>query len=314
MAALWRYPLGLLLTVVPPLGLIGWASPTAAAGLLFPATGYAGFAFTLCIPGLILRGQKLGLAGVAAGILLAHLLSGPLPQLPSGWEAIDTSFGPISHAQVSLLREYEIEQQIQIRAIHSRARVVIFPEAVVPKWTAATDLFWSDTTSVLRKAGKVILVGALKPNVHREAFDFRATLAALQSSATSPEPIAEPVIAETPTYENEVMIRGAQTGEFVERVPVPIGMWKPFTGRGVPLSLDNPGTVSIAGRRTAVIICYEQLIPWPVLASFIERPSIIVAISNNVWVAGTPIPRIEQTTMSAWAALFHVPILSAENT
>ena len=45
--SLWRCPISLLATIVPPLGLIGWASPAAAAGLLFPGTGYVGFTLTL---------------------------------------------------------------------------------------------------------------------------------------------------------------------------------------------------------------------------------------------------------------------------
>jgi hypothetical protein len=36
--SLWRATLGLVLTVVPPLGVIGWASPLTAAGVLFPGT------------------------------------------------------------------------------------------------------------------------------------------------------------------------------------------------------------------------------------------------------------------------------------
>ena len=56
--ALWRVPLGLLISIVPPLGLIGWASPTVAAGLLFPATGYVGFALTLCLPGCLAVAPK----------------------------------------------------------------------------------------------------------------------------------------------------------------------------------------------------------------------------------------------------------------
>jgi hypothetical protein len=33
--ALWRAPVGLTLTVIPPLGIIGWASPLTTAGFLF---------------------------------------------------------------------------------------------------------------------------------------------------------------------------------------------------------------------------------------------------------------------------------------
>src|SRR5437763_5617674 len=40
--ALWRIPIALVLTTVPPLGIIGWASPLTAAGLVFPATAWIG--------------------------------------------------------------------------------------------------------------------------------------------------------------------------------------------------------------------------------------------------------------------------------
>jgi len=102
-------------------------------------------------------------------------------------------------------------------------------------------------------------------------------------------------------------------GEFIQRVPIPIGMWRPFTSAGVPLNLAGPGTISISGKRAAIIICYEQLILWPILTSMIEKPSIIVAVANNVWVSGTPVPVIEEAVMRSWAALFHLPIMFATN-
>jgi hypothetical protein len=312
-AAFWRCPAGLLLTIIPPLGLIGWASPIAAAGLLFPATGFVGLAPTLCLPGALVAARKLGLATVLAGVLLAHVLAGPTPLSPGDWAATNTHFGPISHVPIGPLREYQIEQAVQSQAINSSARVIIFPEAVVPRWTAVTDLFWSDTIRTLRRSGKTILVGALRLQMDTPQFDFAETLASLQSP-NAPSYVHRSTATASPSYDNEVIVRGAQAGEFVQRVPVPIGMWKPLTGTGVPLRLINPGTISIGGRRTALIICYEQLIPWPVLTSFIERPSILVAIANNVWMNGTPIPNVEQTTMRAWAALFRVPIVFAANT
>ena len=91
-------------------------------------------------------------------------------------------------------------------------------------------------------------------------------------------------------------------------------MWKPFTSAGVPLNLAGPGTISISGKRAAIIICYEQLILWPILASMIEKPSIILAVANNVWVSGTPVPQIEKAAMCSWATLFHLPIIFAANT
>ena len=292
---LWRCPIALLLTIVPPLGLIGWASPIAAAGLLFPAAGYAGLALTLCLPGFIFNSGDLGLIAVATIICAFHIGKPSTPQPPGNWQAINTTFGPAGHTQANLVREYEIGRKIQSRAGRSKARVVIFPEAVAASWT----------DKIFQSNSQIILVGVTEPK--NKEFDFTAALGSLRCS-----PAQIPAV-ERVSYSNKLVVRGAQIGEFEQRVPIPIGMWKPFTHSGVPLNLSGPGTISIAGRRVAVIICYEQLIPWPVLTSFVERPSIIVAVSNNVWVSGTSIPQVEQTTMRAWAALFEVPALFAAN-
>ena len=179
--------------------------------------------------------------------------------------------------------------------MHSRARVIVFPEAVAADWTG--ELF--------RDARKIVLLGATGPL--RRPFNLDAALAALQSSSSGTES------AKAAKYKNEILIRGAQTGEFMQRVPIPIGMWRPYTQGGVPLNLSGPGTILVAGQRTAIIVCYEQLIGWPILASLLEKPSVIVAVSNNVRVAGTKIPRIEQTEMRSWAALFHLPVIFAAN-
>ena len=292
---LWRSPIALLLTIVPPLGLIGWASPIAAAGLLFPGTGYVGFAFTLLLPGIIISAAEEGIIGLLGLTLLLHLIPAPSLRIPNGWEAINTNFGPVAHEKADFLSEYRIAREIHDYVVHSRASVIVLPEAVAADWTG--ELF--------RDVPKIVLLGATGPL--RTPFDLDATLAALQSSPSAAKP------TKAANYKNEVLIRGAQTGEFVQRVPIPIGMWRPYTRSGVPLNLSGPGTVLIAGRRTAIIVCYEQLIGWPILASFLERPSVIIAVSNNVWVAGTKIPQIEQTVTQSWAALFHVPILFATN-
>ena len=89
-SALWRVPLGLLASIVPPLGLIGWASPTVAAGLLFPATGYAGFALTLFMPGCLTVSPR---RTVVCAVVLAvgcNLIHPRPPEVPTGWQGIDT--------------------------------------------------------------------------------------------------------------------------------------------------------------------------------------------------------------------------------
>lgn len=295
-AALWRSPIALLLTVVPPLGLIGWASPLAAAGLLFPGLGSIGFALALLLPGFLVIGSPKISFGCLVFLVGAHISAPPRQCVAPGWQAVNTHFGDVGHGGADLLREYRIARELQRLADCSRARVIIFPEAVAANWTA--ELF--------PQKGKIIVLGSTAPV--SEAPDFSASIAALQGS-----PIRQ-CTAAAASYRNELLIRGTASDEFSQRVPVPLGMWKPFTNTGVPLNLFGPGMITIAGERVAPIICYEQLITWPVLTSFLEQPTLIVAVSNNVWVNGTSIPRIERTTMLAWSELFRVPLLSATNT
>jgi hypothetical protein len=295
-AALWRSPIALLLTVMPPLGLIGWASPIAAAGLLFPGECFVGFALTLFLPGLLVIGTAEINFGCLILLLCAHFAAPPPPHALARWEAVNTHFGEVGHGGADLLREYRIGRELQRFVNRSSAQVIIFPEAVAASWTA--ELF--------QGKGKTIVLGVTTPAP--QALDLTATIAALQSSP------AEQVTTVPASYQNELLIRGAANGEFSQRVPVPLGMWKPFTSTGVALNLAGTGLVTIAGERVAPIICYEQLIVWPTLTSFLERPTAIVAVSNDVWVSETAVPRVQRTAMLAWSELFRVPLLIAANT
>lgn len=238
-ASLWRCPAALLSSVLLPLGLIGWASPTSAAGLLFPGAGYAGFALTLCLPPLISNSGRLERFAIAAIIGAFHFGFMSTPQPPNDWGAIDTNFGAVGHGPTDMVREYQIGREIQLQSLRSKARVVIFPEAVAASWTA----------DLLQSVNKTILVGSVEPTV--KSLDFTAALNALRCSQRQIAP------TEPTTYSNKLLVRGAQIGEFVQRVPIPIGMWRPFASSGVPLNLNGPGTLMISGQRVAVIICYE---------------------------------------------------------
>ena len=84
-------------------------------------------------------------------------------------------------------------------------------------------------------------------------------------------------------------------------------MWHPFGNYGVPLHLNGPGVIQVAGERVAVLICYEQILVYPVLASMLQRPTILVGISNTFWFSGTPIPRYQATLSVRGRSCFAFP-------
>ena len=62
-----------------------------------------------------------------------------------------------------------------------------------------------------------------------------------------------------------------------------------------------------------MLICYEQLIVWPVLTALVDEPDVLITIANVAWLAGTPIPDCQAAAVRCWARLFWLPIVSAIN-
>jgi hypothetical protein len=115
---------------------------------------------------------------------LANLVHPTDPHPPAGWVAVDTHFGPISHGAPNPLAEYRVAQEIQQEVLSRHATVIVFPETVVPYWTASTDAFWEQTLAALRAGGKTIIVVARVPEGGPPAgrlADFATTIAVLRS-------------------------------------------------------------------------------------------------------------------------------------
>lgn len=207
----WRTPLGLLLTVVPPLGLIGWASPLTAAGYLFPGTSWFGVLAVMIAAGSLAAFPK---TAASLTVLVAAVLNltygGSAHQIP--WEGIDTHFGGISHERTSALQDLSSAETIQRSAFASSARVVVFPEAIVPNWGVATDAFWSGLISQLGKAGKTIIVGSKvsvpAPPAQFSADDFAASIAILRATNSMPRvPIAQLLPPDSGTCSSFAVLR-----------------------------------------------------------------------------------------------------------
>ena len=277
----WTTVVAIALTAVPPLCIVGWASPLIAAGVLFPKTAWAGVAAVLALPGLLLSERPRVVTAItvtaASFVLNAHVE--PL-SAPNGWEGETTRI----HRQPKsdYLADFIVDEQLQQTALSSRARFLVFPEGAVRRWTDATDAFWVATLS---GSQKTLLMGAGQP------------------------------VPGSSRYTNSVVIVGEYPRHAVhQRIPVPGGMWNPFRPQsGFGLNLFGAGIVEVGGERAAILICYEQLLTWPMLRSAIARPTLLIAISNEVWTAATSVPRVQRACVRAWARLFGLPVISAIN-
>lgn len=279
-----RYGVAAILMAMPPFGIVGWAHPITAAGILFPTWGWWGLGATAVI---ILASTTQ--AWPAAMPILACLgfwsaVTWTEPSRPEGWTGIDLRFGS------SLGRESDIEQHLaligEFRSIAAGgARVVVFPENALGLWTPTVGELWRsrlqglDVTVI---AGATVVLPAGHDNVLVSIDPASARVATRQ------------------------------------RMPVPVSMWQPWrawigeTG-GARVNLFGDSVVMVGGRRVAPLICYEQLLVWPVLQSMWHRPDLILAIGNDWWTAGTDIAGIQRANAVAWARLFGLPLVVSFN-
>ena len=282
-AAQWRAPLAVFTSVPPPLGIIGWANPLTAAGVLFPATRWVGLLAVLSFVAFSVRHFRASVYALIISAILANAIFSAIPAPPPDWEAVNTTFGDIGIDSSDMLRQFEAAEYIQDRAMKSRARFIVFPESVVPSWNESIELFWEPTLSRLRSSGKTVMIGV---GIN---------------------------IPETAKYRNAVIIRGAESGVFFQRVPIPIGMWHPLGNDGVPIAISGPGVKQVGGKRIALLICYEQFLTWPVLTSMASRPKLLIGVSNHYWSHNTAIPDVQLRLVKVWSRLFRLPTLSAIN-
>jgi apolipoprotein N-acyltransferase len=321
----WRVPLAFVATTIPPLGIIGFISPLTAAGYLFPSTRWAGLAAVALLPGVFLAARRmvarrvavLCLAFAACGLLvISGRVSTPVEvETIPGWVGVNTHFGDVSQP----FRDYAAASFIQQKAAESPARVLIFPEFIVPRWSEATEAFWRRTLARCRERGQVLVIGAGLPSTARmrndpPVFDFAAAIDALEGRGSSSLGTTIALAGSSPeSFENALLIVGASSGRIYQRVPVPIGMWRPFSKFSVPLRVDGPGVIGIDHQRAAVLICYEEMLTFPVIWSMLQHPTAIIGISNSFWFDETTIPDYQAAALRSWARLFRLPLFMAVN-
>jgi hypothetical protein len=283
-------PLCILLTAMPPLGIIGWASPLLSAGVLFPGSKWFGLALIIAFLSLSRFKPALSVVCLTFCTFVFHFQY-TQPQLPAGWEAVNTNYGGSGQGDTDFRTEYNTHQSMQTTILESRAAVLLFPEHLVTTWNESTEAFWEDTLTSLATQHRTVLIGAgiNQPGDSRNAFDQNR-------------------------YLNALLARGEEnTSVYQQRIPIPIAMWKPFGDEGVPLNLFARGTIHVHNQNAAVLICYEQVLVWPFLSSALEHPTLLLTTANDYWAKNTRIPAIQQSSAMSWARLFHIPVLAASN-
>lgn len=283
----WRKPVRYLVAgvamAIPPFGILGWAHPITAAGVLFPSWGWWGLAAMTAGLALMTTRHRPAAAIAMTGLWLWSAAQWTTPVLPASWQGVDL------HTGASLGRDASLERQqalIEIARRHPPGTTVILPESALGFFTPTVSRLWQ---AKLSGTGITVIAGA--------------------------------AIIDDAGYDN-VLVKIASDGSDVlywERMPVPGSMWQPWRsligdGGGARAHFFANPVVDVGSMKAAPLICYEQLLVWPVLQSAFHRPDAIVAVGNGWWTAGTSIIEIQRASSVAWARLFDLPLVISFNT
>ncbi|MGC9237833.1 MAG: hypothetical protein ACP5GF_13250, partial [Thiomonas sp.] len=274
----------MLLTALPPLGVIGWLSPMNAAGVLFPGMGGIGI-LLLCALVTAWPGAAVGhrparhvvslTLGMAAVANVLHTSLGA-PEPPSGWVGVQTRIRP-GHGNI--LKDIQNNQAVITEGLRQSAgaRVVIFPEAILPDWYDGTRAQFAAVVP----PGQIWILG-----VQTATHD---AVVRVHHGVADPAPVARAA--------------GLLLG----------GDWQPWN----PYTLRPAWwqrTFDLEGQRVWAAICVEQVQPWTWLQAMWQRPTVILAQSNAWWAApGNAAPAIQAASVRAWARLMGVPVVTAVN-
>ena len=279
-----RYLAATGLMALPPFGITGWAQPITAAGVLFPGWGWWGLAATVVGLATMTSRGRLAAAIVLGGCWVWSAASWTAPVLAPGWRSVDLEQGQNLGQDGSLA--YHRDLIAAVRVISGKeARVIVLPESALGFWTPTVARVWQEG---LRGSSLTVIAGA--------------------------------AVIDPRGYDNVMVALSADAAKVLyrERMPVPGSMWQPWLrwiGQGGGARADffaNP-VVQVDGVSIAPLICYEQLIVWPVLQSMLHSPQVMVAVGNGWWTENTSIVAIQKASAAAWARLFSLPVVMAFN-
>jgi len=288
-----QLPIILLVTLLPPFGIINWGHPLLVSGLIFPGLGFVGIILTGLLFYVITINKtdqlKIGII-LATIVLVGTSISSNIqyqhPEKSLTKIGIDTNFKG-GMAGENFLNRYSIIDKLAIKAIEDGYKVIIFPEEIIDIWFEGASYLMSTSVQKARENNVTILVGAniglnLKPYKAVELF-----------SDSLVNPLTDKIIASA-------------------RVPMPVGNWR-LTAPTTTHDIYATNVVLINKVPTSIIFCYEELLIYPVLFDSLAGAKSIIAVVNDWTVDGTKSIHVQARSMAMTARMFGLLVTTARN-
>lgn len=273
----------LVITALPGFGALGLASPLTAAGLWLGGLGW----FGLAVHALLLAGgsARVLVAVVAVSVVTSgNAASADHPRL-SQTTALQTSLN-VPTGLHDYLGQYKTAVAVQA-LVPAGATVIVLPEGVGGLWTESMRRLWHSRRARVAPSQTMIL---------------GATVYSYDDQGGEHDEAAAIVL--TPDGREHVVR---------QRAPVPGVLWRPWESAGYRSHWLHDGLVEVAGQKLAILICYEQLLVFPVLLSVAAGADALVGLANVSAFHGESLAVWQGAALGAWASLFGIPWVSSTN-
>lgn len=288
----WRFLGAVIISAIPPWAIVGWMSPLAVAGVIFPGLGWAGLVFALAMMSALV-GQCWKCVAVLA--ILSIVANGAAVsvdvKVPSNWQGVDTNFAGLSGAgrddASQLLAGMQRVEWVKHYALSVPANSVrVLPETVLGTFDGVSAYSLRETEAALTARGSRLLVGTELSQKNGQ-------------------------------YKNVMLVLGSKKDEkwvAVQNIPIPYSMWKPWAADGVVANVfGRDNLVVVDGLKAGVVICYEQMLAYSLLWVMVNRPDVIVAVSNVWWARNTSVSNVQRQMVDSFGRLFRVAVVVARN-
>jgi len=275
------------ISIMPPLGVIGWTNPWIGSFEAGPAGPVLVIEAFIVIVLLRVFGSRTWAPRVVAVVVTGFIAicQVSLPALPAGWVAIETHHGLLKGAMSPIIISFHLRAVVLKKLSDPHTHVVVLPESIVGYWLSGTAAVWRPVIQwTATHPQQTVLLGALVP-------EGRGYADAL------------------------LKIHAGHVRILPDRIPVPFSMWHPWN----PIEsarmavFGRREAVRVDGRKAGYFICYEQLLTLPELSLTFSPPEVLIGAANDWWAKGTNIPEIQRASLRAWARLWGVPVIDAVN-
>lgn len=280
----------LVALIIPPIGIVGWANPITAAGVIFPGTGFAGIVLTLCLIWVMIWLYKENKAFVLCWVVFLFVF--PLTiesNIRDDLKIVGstTNFkGNPSNLGEKFSQDYQKFIKIFNQYKGTDFKTLVLPESTTGIWFESSKHLWSRWQKKLKKDQSIIL-SALVPDGDKGLNTYNALIEMKKDSFRE-------------------IYRARQS--------VPVAMWKPWGTENVKNNWFDSPLFEISDKKATALICYEAYLTWPILQSFLSGdPEAIIFVSNHWWSKNTSLLSIQKSCVNAWVCLFDVQLITAVN-